>query len=67
MGTRKYLWVSKYMWVTRKEIPTWVWGRARYRIYLTGHGHISYYPYSWIPIDIPNFNHLNNSYTKGKK
>jgi len=29
MGTREYLWVSKYMWITRIEIPAWVWGRTR--------------------------------------
>jgi len=29
MGTREYPWVSKYPWITRIEIPAWVWGRAR--------------------------------------
>jgi len=29
MGTRKYLWVSKYPWITRIEIPVRIWGRAR--------------------------------------
>jgi len=25
-----------------------------YHIYLTGRGRVSYYPYPWVPIDIPS-------------
>jgi len=54
MDTREYPWVFKYLWITRIEIPARVWGRAQYHIYPTGRGRISYYPYPWILIDIPN-------------
>jgi len=29
MGTRKYLWVSKYPWITRIDILALVWGRVQ--------------------------------------
>jgi len=29
MGTRKYLWVSKYMWITRIVISAQVWRRTQ--------------------------------------
>ena len=54
MGTHEYPWVSKYPWITRIEIPARVRGRARYNIYPQGRGHISYYLYPRISIDIPS-------------
>jgi len=38
MNTGEYLWVSKYPWIARIEIPARVQGWARYHSYPTGAG-----------------------------
>jgi len=49
MGTYEYPWIPQY-----SRVPTRVWGGHEYHIYPTGRGRVSYYPYPWVPIDIPN-------------
>jgi len=52
MGTREYLWVSKYPLITCIEIPTQIRGRKQVQYLSNRAERISYYPYTWIPINI---------------
>jgi len=53
MGTRGYLLVSKYPWITRIEIPVRIWGRVRVPYLSNGAGTDIILPVLRIPIDIP--------------
>ena len=55
MGTHEYPWIPQYSRVPAQWVPTRVQGGHEYHIYPMGRRQVSYYPYPWVPIDIPKF------------